>query len=371
MRGIVLLWDNFGPMHVDRLEAVAAEFAGEARVVGCELFARSAEYEWARAGTAQARIETLFSGAARPGRLARLWRLIGFRRRIGRADWFICHYERPEILAFAALLRLTGARVHTMGCSKFDDLPRRAGREWLKSFFLLPYRGAIGSGTRSADYLRFLGLRSDRIAGEYNTVSITRLREMAGVPAAPGGSDHAERHFICVARFVPKKNLPTLLDAYARYAAGVPAPRRLHLCGSGRMEDQLRAKVAELGLAELVVFEGFLQTDGVARLLGRSLALLLPSVEEQFGNVVIEAQALGVPVILADNCGARDKLVRAAVNGFVVEADNPEGMAWFMRVLDQDRELWRGMAERAAASAALGDTSRFAEAVRALRESHA
>lgn len=371
MRKIVLLWDNFGPMHVDRLEATATEFAGRAEVVGCELFSKSLEYAWVSPGSGKARIETLSDsdgGGARPGRAACLRQLIGFRWRVGQATWFLCHYERPEVLAFAWWLRLTGARVHTMGCSKFDDQPRRAGREWLKSFFLAPYRGAIGSGRRSADYFSFLGLSPGRVVGEYNTVSIERLRRLAGVSPAPGGLDHAERHFVCVARFVPKKNLHALIEAYALYAGGVETPRRLHLCGSGALEEALREQVAALGLEGRVIFEGFLQSDAVARLLGRSLALLLPSLEEQFGNVVIEAQALGLPVILSDNCGARDKLVRSAVNGFVVEPDNPEGMAWFMRALDADPALWRRLSEGAAASAALGDAPRFAEAVRRLAD---
>ncbi len=101
-------------------------------------------------------------------------------------------------------------------------------------------------------------------------------------------------------------------------------------------------------------------------MLGKTLALLLVSAQEQFGNVVIEAQALGAPVIVSDNCGARDMLVRNGVNGFVVEPDNPAGLAYFMGLLDRDEALWRRMALASEPFAALGDAAHFARAVAAL-----
>jgi len=75
---------------------------------------------------------------------------------------------------------------------------------------------------------------------------------------------------------------------------------------------------------------------------------------------------MGLPVILSDNCGSRDVLVRSGVNGFVVEPDNPAGMAYFMRLLSDDEALWRRMCTASQQVAEKADTSRFAEAVDAL-----
>jgi glycosyltransferase involved in cell wall biosynthesis len=219
--------------------------------------------------------------------------------------------------------------------------------------------------------MRFLGLSSDRVVSEYNTLSIDRIREAAGGPPAPGGAPFADRHLTIVARLVPKKNLSTALEAYALYASTTHDPRPLHLCGSGPLEYTLRSQAEALGIADRVIFRGFLQSNDIARVLGQSLALLLPSVEEQFGNVVIEAQAMGLPVILSDNCGARDKLVRSGRNGFVVEPDNPEGMAYFMSLLSEDETTWARFAIASAASAPQGDAARFAEAVAKLLKRNA
>jgi glycosyltransferase involved in cell wall biosynthesis len=128
----------------------------------------------------------------------------------------------------------------------------------------------------------------------------------------------------------------------------------------------LRRKVDELDLGGSVVFHGFVQAEGICRILTSTLALLLPSIEEQFGHVVIEAQAMGLPVILSHNCGACDLLVRSGVNGFVIEPDNPQGMAFFMSLLCADEELWRKMCLATRSFVAQGDVRLFVEAVASL-----
>ncbi|MCI0736747.1 MAG: glycosyltransferase [Beijerinckiaceae bacterium] len=200
----------------------------------------------------------------------------------------------------------------------------------------------------------------------YNALSTDRIRRLAGVAKAPGGPPFESRHFTVVARMVPKKNLSMMIEAYAIYRAQSPKPRDLHLCGSGPLEPRLRSETAALGLKEFVIFRGVLQIDDVCQTLGTTLALLLPSTQEQFGNVVIEALAMGLPVIVSENCGARDLLVRNGVNGFVVEPDNPAGLAYFMGLLDTDESLWRRMSLATQRFADLGDASQFAKSVLAL-----
>ena len=178
---------------------------------------------------------------------------------------------------------------------------------------------------------------------------------------------HGERHFTAVARFVPKKNLFLLLEAYALYRRRAGAePRRLVLCGDGPLMDDLRADADRRDLGDLVSFPGFVQTDEVARLLASSLALVLPSTEEQWGLVVNEALAMGVPVLVSDNVGARDTLVRTAVNGYVFEPDNGEGLSRLMERLAGDEGEWRRLSEAAARFAPLGDVARFVDGVRVL-----
>ncbi len=360
---LVFLWDNFGPYHMDRLEAVYRHLADRYKIIGIELSPKSDTYAWATRPSETFEQRTVFTDEVSPSPFVRMRRILAQLPSPRETVFFLCHYQDPAIYLLAITLRLRGGLVIMMNNSKFDDKPRQVWREIGKSLFLLPYHGALSTGTRAKQYWQFLGLEAQTIHGEYNTVSLERIRRQAGVPPAPEGPAFRDRHFTAIARFVPKKNLSMLLSAYALYQQSVDQPRPLHLCGSGTGEATLRQQADILGISPHLVFRGWLQDVAISQTLGHSLALLLPSVEEQFGNVVIEAQAMGLPVILSDNCGARDLLVRSGVNGFVIEPDNPRGMAYFMGLLSEDEGLWRRMCEEASASAPQGDVGRFVEGV--------
>ncbi|PRX09054.1 UNVERIFIED_ORG: glycosyl transferase family 1 [Martelella mediterranea] len=368
-RALVLLWDNFGPLHQDRVRSVATAFGAVRDVTGIELCGKSDVYDWIGDDNGGYRQITLYDDhdLSELRTIPLLFRLIGTAFRLGRGDYVLCHWNVRAILFFAIWLRVTGSKVYAMGCSKYDDKPRSAKTEFLKSLMFLPYNGAIASGHRSVDYFRFMGIPARHISGEYNTVSIERIRMLAQKEPAPGGLAYESRVFLCVARLVPKKNLSVLLRAYARYCATTAAAARdLVVCGSGPLEQELRVLAHDLGVSERVSFTGFVQTEEVCQHFSRALALLLPSLEEQFGNVVPEAMSMGLPVILSDNAGARDLLVRSAVNGFVVEPDNPEGLAFFMCALAQDQVLWNRMAQASCAAALGGDVTEFARAIQNL-----
>ncbi len=362
MQTLVFAWNNFGPMHADRVDAVANAFP-QLDCIGLEILGAAPSYDWVSETRESFSKVTLFPDRRNPGSFSRLYRLLGFALRKRRSVWFLCHYERLDTLLLTLFLRLCGRQVYMMADSKFDDLPRSVFREAVKSVFVRPYSGALACGDRSRDYLRFLGQRSERIATEYDTLSVERILSLSEAPQAPDGIPFADRDFIMVARHVPKKNIQLALQAFHLFQKRTDSNRKLHLCGSGPLTEELKAQVAQLGLTDHVVFHGFVQTDAVARLLGRSLALILPSVEEQFGLVVIEAQATGLPVIVSIPCGARDKLVRSWVNGFVFEPDNAEGLAGYMALIDADESLWRRLCEGARDTAPAGDVGAFVNGV--------
>ena len=363
---LVFMWEHFSAYHIDRLEAVARAFHGRFTVVGIEVAARSRTYAWKPIkGDDSFERHTLFpDGVAEeipPRRKLRSFlRVLGRYRPVG---VFLCNQDQPEILAACALLRLRGIRAYAMLDAKFDDSQRKVLKEAAKQIVFRLYRGGLVAGQRHRDYYRFLGLPQDWARTAYDTVSIERVRRQAGTDLAPGGKPHGERDFVVVARFVPKKNIQTAIRAYARFRATCPgASQRLLLSGSGALETEYRALIAELGV-DGVVFCGFLNADAVARTVADAMALLLPSVEEQWGLVVNEAVALGIPVLCSDNVGARDTLVRSGVNGFVLEAGNHEGFAACMALLARDPGLWRRMSLASHALAPLGDVAEFVRGV--------
>lgn len=361
-RAIVFLWENFGPLHVDRCDAVARAMP-ETPVVGIEILSQSSEYEWA---SEHGQSFTKITLSEAEDTLAwSPWRIAAAALQQRPQAVFFCHYQRPGILIAASILRACGVKTFTMNDSKFDDYPRDLWKELIKSAFFLPYQGALAGSKRSADYLRFLGVPADRIAVGYDAVSTERIRSLANAPPAPGGAAFADRHFTIVARLLPKKNIATVLRALALLANAGKA-RRLVICGSGPMEIELKRLTKDLGLSNVVEFRGFVQTAEVCQTLAQTLALVLPSTEEQFGQVIPEALSMGVPVLTSDNCGARDHLVRTGVNGFIFEPHNVEGLAYLMSLVGSNELAWRTMADAALQMSVKGDVAHFVEGVREL-----
>jgi glycosyltransferase involved in cell wall biosynthesis len=352
-------------MHDDRCLATAEALSGSDGVIGLELYARSQIYEWRSEPARGFRKITLYPADARPP----FW-MLGLaivrsclRERVGSV--FLCHYQQPEIFFAAVALRALGVRVFSMGDSKFDDYPRHLPREFAKRIAHAPYMGALAGSARTKDYLRLLGYRPGAIETGYDAISVERIRKLA---EGSGSRPFAERDFLIVARLVSKKNIAVAIEAFRIFAAQDPRERKLIICGSGPLEADLRAQVAATGLQDRILLRGYEPMENVVRLMADSLALVLPSQEEQFGLVIAEAQAVGLPVIVSSACGARDELVRSGVNGFVVEPDNAAGWSFFMTLLGADEQLWRRLRAASEPFAAQADVIRFTSGVRKLLE---
>jgi L-malate glycosyltransferase len=363
---IAFVWGSFGPYHVDRLEAAAAALSETHRVIGIEIAGSTDIYAWDRTERVEgAERITLFPAHTEEEIPA--WRkfvaLLRTCRAVRARHVFLCNFNEPQTFPLAIWLRLTGRTACLMMESKFDDKPRLLWREMLKRVLYLPYGAALVGGSRHRDYLRFFGFKAERIEFGYDTVSSDRVRRLSGSAPAPGGAAFQARHFTIVARLVPKKNVAMALGAYALYVrrAGEGA-RELHICGSGPLERELRAQADKFGLSS-VRFRGFVQAPEIARTLAQSLALVLPSTEEQWGLAVNEAVAMGLPILCSWNVGARDALLRTAVNGYAFEPDNPAGLARLMEMMASDEGAWRRMAEASSRLAPLGDARRFGAAV--------
>jgi glycosyltransferase involved in cell wall biosynthesis len=82
--------------------------------------------------------------------------------------------------------------------------------------------------------------------------------------------------------------------------------------------------------------------------------------------VINEAASLGLPVIVSEQVGARDLLVQNLINGFVVNSDNPAGIARALGCLAQDRPGWDEMSAASVRLAQNADVDVFARAVESL-----
>lgn len=118
------------------------------------------------------------------------------------------------------------------------------------------------------------------------------------------GSERPDRGFVVgyVGRLVPEKGVDLLLEALI----GLQGTWRLTIVGDGPERAYLQAEARRLGLAGRVTFEGVLASSRMPAFYRELDALVVPSRSrpnwvEQFGRVLIEAMACGVPVVSADS----------------------------------------------------------------------
>jgi glycosyltransferase involved in cell wall biosynthesis len=168
-----------------------------------------------------------------------------------------------------------------------------------------------------------------------NGVDLSRFH---GVPA-PSMSSERHVRYVFVGRLIELKAVDALLDALKQAQQSVPTVE-LDILGDGEVRAALEAQTTALGLGASVRFHGFVTQDVVAARLREADALILPSLRECGGAVVLEAMAMGVPVIatrwggpadyLDDSCGVlidlvdRPSLVRDLARAMIELARDPE-----------------------------------------------
>lgn len=128
-----------------------------------------------------------------------------------------------------------------------------------------------------------------------------------------------------VARLSKEKGLDDLIKSLPIIAKKIP-DIRLVIVGDGNMRSELIFLAKDSGVAELVRFMGALPNDQAMREVARSSVFVLPSLGEGLGIVILEAQALGVPVV-ATNIGGIPDCVKDGTTGLLVPVKNPKAIA--------------------------------------------
>jgi glycosyltransferase involved in cell wall biosynthesis len=120
-----------------------------------------------------------------------------------------------------------------------------------------------------------------------------------------------EKDFIFVGRLVSEKGFPQLLEAYYKYRGLIANPWGLKVAGVGPLAPLLERQI---GVHHL----GFLTSDELAKEYASASAFILPSHIEPWGVVVHDATCFGLPLIVSNEAGATDDLVRDRENGFLI-----------------------------------------------------
>ncbi|MCC6443329.1 MAG: glycosyltransferase family 4 protein [Armatimonadetes bacterium] len=146
------------------------------------------------------------------------------------------------------------------------------------------------------------------------------------------GPKHPQIAFVGLV--TPLKGIHFLIDAFAQIAEEYPSLQLLIIgkTGDEKYAESLKCQAAGSGLSERVLFKGALPPDEVAGYMAQSLALVLPSLSEGLGRVIIEAMTCATPVIGTQVGGIPD-LIRDGETGFLAPPGSADALADRLRWL--------------------------------------
>jgi 1,2-diacylglycerol 3-alpha-glucosyltransferase len=331
---VAVCFQRLGPYHHARLSAAGARTP----LAAIEFSAVDKTYAWAKIEDAQGFGRTvLFEDAldvARSRLLRRVHDALGGLRpdAVAIPGWS----EPAALAALLWCLRRRRPAVLMADSTAWDEV-RRPGREAVKRRVVRLYGAATVGGAPQRDYACALGLSRDRVFCGYDVVDNSHFargaeRARAKAEAWRGRLRLPERFFLACSRLVEKKNLFRLLEAYALHRARAESRHwPLVILGDGPLRPQLTRRVEQLGIAEDVLLPGFKQYDELPAWYGLAGACVHASTTEQWGLVINEAMAAGLPVLVSERCGCAPDLVQDGINGFTFDPYDVGELAGLMQ----------------------------------------
>ena len=220
------------------------------------------------------------------------------------------------------------------------DLPSRAGRLYYRGMMHacshVATRIITDSEYSKSEIVRYLHADPGKIDVIYPGVDLGfhRVTDSAQLDAVRAKYDLDRDFILCVGIYKPRKNHAGLLRAFQRLHQNGGDAQLVIAGPMAEGEPMLRELAAELGIAEHVVFAGFVDEPDLHALYSAARVCACPSLYEGFGFTALEAMACGAPVV----CSSATSLPEVAGQGALyADPNNPEEIAsQLLRVLSDD-----------------------------------
>jgi glycosyltransferase involved in cell wall biosynthesis len=265
----------------------------------------------------------------------------------------------------------------TSGCKRvmMDDAWAHTDRRgWLtREMKNLIHRNVDGVFVPAPSHLSYyenLGFSTERVIFGVDVVDNEYYRSIADCARLDEASLRGSyglpvNYFLFVGRFLPKKGLESLVTAFKQYrdraAVSGKVAWDLVLVGDGRHQNAIRAMVKDL---PGVHFAGAVFGDTLCHYYGLARVLVVPSLVDQWGLVVNEGLAAGLPVLVSRGCGAARTLVKEGDNGWTFDPDGVDALALLLRRMsDLPNDELIQMGEKSREIIADWSLDRFADGV--------
>ena len=333
---IAIMWPRFGPYHISRLEASGSFLMDQnSKLIAIETARTENVYQWDIINGASSfdRIQ-LFQDAEYGSLFAKaiIQKVVASLDSLQPDVIAINGYTIPESRAAIFWARKNRKAVVLTCDSNYFDAKRKWYREAVKKCIIRLCDAGLVGGSSAKDYMVRLGMQSDKIFLGYDAVDNeyftsasnevkskeSKLRKQHGLP---------DKYFLSSNRFIPKKNLFRLLDAYKSYLNKVKDGWKLVLLGDGELMPKIRLHIENLGLRSMVVLPGFKQYKDLPVYYSLAKCYIQASTLEQWGLVVNEAMASGLPVLISNKVGCAIDLVKEGENGWTFDPFSAEKMS--------------------------------------------
>lgn len=203
-----------------------------------------------------------------------------------------------------------------------------------RSYIIKRAAAFVASSTASKKTQIAYGADEKKCFISYLTVDIQKyLREK---------TDYSGKQLLYVGSLIQRKGLDLLLPAFAKTSGDI----RLVIVGEGQEKELLEKQAKELGIASRIVFKGYVEGEPLRELYSSSDVFILPTREDCFGLVILEAMCASLPVISSKYADGAFDLVEEGENGYIVDPEDASAFAERIETIFADEERLAAMGRR-------------------------